>query len=162
MRQGIGLRVAQWRRLAELTQEELGRRAGYSKQYINAIENGRSPVNSRRLLSDLAHGLGVEVHHLTGQPYTPTSETDLLNYTIVPLVRTALDEPDEELQVRPAAELEHLAEIEEAKPFARSGQRLAHVPGLQAGRLEGHFHGRSLLHRRSLGHGRARARGRAA
>lgn len=107
MRQGIGLRVAQWRALTGISQEELGRRAGgYSKPYISLIENGRRPVNSRTLLADLARGLGIEIHHLTGQPYTPTSDTDLLNYTIVPLVRTALDDPDEEVQVRSAADLD--------------------------------------------------------
>jgi transcriptional regulator with XRE-family HTH domain len=106
-RTGFGLRVAHWRTLADISQEELGRRAGgYSKQYISAIENGRRQVGTLRLVADLAHGLGIEIHHLLGQPYAPTNETDLLNYTIVPLIRTALDEPDQEIEIRDMRQLE--------------------------------------------------------
>jgi transcriptional regulator with XRE-family HTH domain len=111
MRTGIGLRVTQLRGLADISQQELGRRAGgYSKQYISQIENGQRPVNTLALLADLAHGLGVEIHHVTGRPYAPTSEADFLNYTVVPLVRTALDEPDQEVEVRSAADLELAAD----------------------------------------------------
>lgn len=99
-RTGFGMRVTHWRAVAGMTQEELGRRAGYSKQYISAIENGRRKVDSRHLVADLARGLGIEIHHLIGQPYAPTSEADYLTYTIVPRVQYALDEPDEEVQVR--------------------------------------------------------------
>jgi transcriptional regulator with XRE-family HTH domain len=107
-RQGIGQRVTQWRAIAGLTQEQLGARSGYTKQYISAIETGRRKVN-RNLVIDLAAGLGVEIHHLTGQPYAATSEQDYLTYTIVPKVRVALDEPDEQVETRTGQQLEQAA-----------------------------------------------------
>jgi transcriptional regulator with XRE-family HTH domain len=101
-RTGFGLRVARWRDFAGLTQEQLGQKAGISKQYVSAIENGtRFAHNNRDLVVALADALGVETHHLNGQPYPPTNKTDFLNFTVVPLVRRALDEPDEEVQIRP-------------------------------------------------------------
>jgi transcriptional regulator with XRE-family HTH domain len=109
-RLGIGQRVTQWRAIAGLSQEELGVRAGgYTKQYISAIETGRRAVNTRRLLADLAAGLGVEIHHLTGQPYDPTNDQDYLTYTVVPKVRAALDEPDEQVETRTGQQLEQAA-----------------------------------------------------
>lgn len=109
-RTGIGLRVASWRTVANLTQEELGRRAGYTKQYISAIENGHRAVNNRRLYHDLARGLGIEIRELIGQPYPPTDQRDYLNYTIIPLLHTALDEPDDEVEVRDPRQLELAAD----------------------------------------------------
>ena len=54
-RTGFGLRVARWRDVAGLTQEQLGARAGISKQYVSAIENGTRLVHNNRDLVFALH-----------------------------------------------------------------------------------------------------------
>ncbi|WP_433460677.1 helix-turn-helix domain-containing protein [Micromonospora sp. CA-248212] len=91
----IGLRVARWRDIAGLTQEQLAERVGYSNAYISMIENGQRIVTKRSLLIALATALGVSVNDLTGQPERPRSRDDLAVYSAVPLLRGALDDdPD--------------------------------------------------------------------
>jgi len=89
---GIGLRVARWRDLSGLTQQQLGDTIGVSGAYISMIENGRRAVTKRTLLHDLAGALGVSVNQLTGQPYEPRSRADLVVSALAAGLRTAIDE----------------------------------------------------------------------
>lgn len=91
----IGYRVANWRRLAGLTQEQLAERVGVSNAYVSMIENGTRAVTKRSLLIALATALGVSVTDLTGQPSRPRSRDELAIYNAVPALRGALDDdPD--------------------------------------------------------------------
>jgi transcriptional regulator with XRE-family HTH domain len=91
----IGYRVARWRDIAGLTQDQLADRVGHSKAYISMIENGARPVTKRSLLIALATALGVSVTDLTGQPNRPRNRDELVLYTAVPALRGALDDdPD--------------------------------------------------------------------
>jgi len=91
----IGYRVAHWRSRRELTQEQLGERIGKSQPFVSMIERGQRAIDSRRLLIDLAHALGVSTNDLTGQPREPRSNDDMAIWSAVPLLRGALDDdPD--------------------------------------------------------------------
>lgn len=63
-RDWIGLRVARWRDVAGMTQQELADRVGVSAAYISMIEHGRRAVTKRSLLISLATALGVRVEDL--------------------------------------------------------------------------------------------------
>lgn len=92
----IGLRVARWRDIAGMTQQELAERVGASREQISRLENGHRPVTDRRLLYALASALGVDVVDLTDQPAQVRTRHDLAVYSAVPALRGALDdEPDD-------------------------------------------------------------------
>lgn len=111
-RQPIGYRIAQWRNLANMTQQQLADVIGHSKGYISLIENGKRAVNNRRLLFDIADALGVTPADLTGQPYQPMTTADLNHFVVVPQIRDALDEPDgDPVDPRPLEELAVLADL---------------------------------------------------
>lgn len=100
----IGLRVARWRDVAGMTQQELADRVGVSNAYISMIEGGKRPITKRSLLIELASALGVSVTDLTGQPEQPRSRDDLAIYAAVPLLRGALDDdPDNDELPNPGA-----------------------------------------------------------
>ncbi len=138
-RESIGLRVARWRGIAGLTQQQLADRVGehlgrsISQAYMSMIENGRRPVDKRSLLLALAAGLGVAVTDLIGQPYPPTARVDLDSYMVVPAIRAALDGGDEDVEARPLPQLTFAADqgmvARMACDFPAFG---AHVPGLLA------------------------------
>lgn len=102
----MGLRVARWRDIGGMTQQQLADAVGVTREYISMIENGRRPVTKRSLLIALARALGVSVNDLTGQPYAPESPQELLIYSIASGVRQALDEDHDDL---PPADLDALA-----------------------------------------------------
>jgi transcriptional regulator with XRE-family HTH domain len=92
----IGLRVARWRDIGGMTQQQLADAVGVTREYISMIENGKRPVTKRSLLIALARVLGVSIADLTGQPREPRSSEELVVASIESGVRTALDEdPDE-------------------------------------------------------------------
>lgn len=88
----IGLRVARWRDISGLTQQDLANAVGVTSAYISMLENGRRPVTKRSLLIALASALQVSVTDLTGQPTAPRSSDDLAIYAAVPALRGALDD----------------------------------------------------------------------
>lgn len=91
----IGLRVARWRDIAGMTQQELADRVGVTAAYISMIENGRRAVTKRSLVIALASALGVRVEDLTAQPVPPRDRVELAIYSAAPAVRRALTEdPD--------------------------------------------------------------------
>ncbi|HEV7824089.1 MAG TPA: helix-turn-helix transcriptional regulator [Mycobacteriales bacterium] len=87
----IGLRVARWRDIAGMTQQQLADAVGVSREYISMIENGRRAVTKRSLLYDLARALRVNVTDLTGQPVPPRSPAERAAHLVAPVVRQALD-----------------------------------------------------------------------
>jgi transcriptional regulator with XRE-family HTH domain len=101
----IGLRVARWRDLAGMTQQQLADAVGVSREYISMIENGKRAVTKRDLLLKLAHAIGVDVNDLTAQPFTPGSREELALYLAAPRIRVALDGSDEPINLRPLDEL---------------------------------------------------------
>lgn len=116
----IGQRVAQWRDLAGLTQEELGIRVAselgrdrpYTQAYMSQIENGERPIAKRNMLIALARAIGVAVTDLTGQPVPARNDNDMATYAGVELARTALFFPEYPEQPRPVDVL--AADAEEA------------------------------------------------
>src|SRR4051812_17722515 len=94
----MGLRVARWRDIGGMTQQQLADAVGVTREYISMIENGKRPVTKRSLLIALARTLGVSVNDLTGQPYAPESPQELLIYGIASGVRQALDEDYDDLR----------------------------------------------------------------
>jgi transcriptional regulator with XRE-family HTH domain len=137
-RESIGLRVARWRDIAGMTQQQLADRVAeqlgrehFSQAYISMIENGRRAVDRRPLLLALAHSLGVAVTDLTGQPYPPTARVDLDSYMVVPAIRSALDEPDDPITPRPVHQLAYAADRAMAARMECDFPGLgAHLPGL--------------------------------
>lgn len=111
-RQPIGYRIAVWRGLANMTQQELADAIGYQRPYVSMIENGKRLVNNRKLLFAIAEALSVTPADLTGQPYQPMTNGDLTNFVVVPQLRDALDEPDgAPVDPRPIADLDVLADL---------------------------------------------------
>lgn len=107
-REGIGLRVARWRDIAGMTQQQLadavtailsesapGRSCSHA--YISMIESGKRAVTKRDLLFALARALRVSVNDLTGQPYPASTAVDLDSYVLANAVRDAMDGPDDDL-----------------------------------------------------------------
>ena len=111
----IGLRVARWRDIAGLTQQQLADQIGVSREYVSMIENGKRPVTKRSLLCDLASALGVSVTDLTGQPTPPRSAAERPAYIAAPAIRQALDG---EATVEPRS-LAHLVDISDWAMSAR-------------------------------------------
>jgi transcriptional regulator with XRE-family HTH domain len=91
----IGLRIARWRDIAGMTQQQLADRVGVTGAYIAMIEGGKRAVTKRSLIISLATALGVRVEDLTAQPAQPRDATELAVYSAAPGIRRALDEdPD--------------------------------------------------------------------
>src|SRR4051794_11201011 len=107
---GIGFRVARWRDVAGLTQQQLADLVGVTREYISMIENGRRAVTKRSLLIDLATALRVSVGDLTQEPSQPRTQEELVVYGIGPALRAALDEDAEVAVRRDLAELHRDAE----------------------------------------------------
>jgi transcriptional regulator with XRE-family HTH domain len=113
----IGRRVARWRDIAGMTQQELADRLGLTREYINMIENGRRAVTKRSLLYGLAGALQVSITDLTAQPVMPRTPAERLAQAAVPAIRRALDAaPDPEQPPRP---LSHWAEVADTAMAAR-------------------------------------------
>ncbi|MFJ5726307.1 helix-turn-helix domain-containing protein [Streptomyces sp. NPDC093149] len=70
----IGARLAAWRRLRELTRDDLVSRTGLERDYLAGLETGREWVDRRGRLAALAAALRLDVADLTGQPYPPRGE----------------------------------------------------------------------------------------
>jgi transcriptional regulator with XRE-family HTH domain len=138
-RESIGIRVANWRRLADMTQQQLAdgiaQRLGrpYTGAYISMIENGKRAVVRRDMLIALAETLRVSITDLTGQPYPPRITADLGAYMLVPQIRAALDEPDDPIQPRTIDQLAEAADRAMAARMACDFRALSEqLPGLIA------------------------------
>lgn len=132
-RMPIGVRLAKWRDIANMTQQQLADATGYSKSYISLLELGKRPITDTVLIANLAHGLGIDVHDLQGRPYAPADTADLLNYTIVPLMRTALEDPDEDVETRNIRELDLVTDRAMAARMSCDMETIGEIlPGLIA------------------------------
>ncbi|MFJ3793459.1 helix-turn-helix domain-containing protein [Kitasatospora sp. NPDC090091] len=107
-----GKRIAYYRKLRRLTQEELAAAALTSYSLLTKVEQGKVPA-SPTLLGALSHALRVPVTDLTGQPYRTELEADEID-PLIQGIRDALDGydlgADEEVRPRPLSELHQAAE----------------------------------------------------
>ncbi|WP_052852386.1 helix-turn-helix domain-containing protein [Streptomyces avicenniae] len=130
-----GARIADYRKLRQLTQAGLAQRAFVSRGTIAKIEAGLSPATPA-VVAAVARALEVEVAVLNGQPFLEEMRQDQLDRMIAPLA-IALDMYDlgPDLSIRPRPLSEVSAEVGElckaacATEYNRTGDRL---PGLLA------------------------------
>ncbi|MEU9333863.1 helix-turn-helix transcriptional regulator [Streptomyces sp. NPDC048290] len=101
----IGARIADYRKLRQLTQTGLAQRAFVSRGTIAKIEAGLTPATPA-IVAAVARVLEVDVAVLNGQPYVSEMQQDKLDRMITPL-SDALDlydlGPDLEVSPRPVA-----------------------------------------------------------
>jgi len=110
-----GYRIAGWRDLNGMTQQDLASAVGVTKQYISMIERGRRPIVKRNLLYDIAAALGVGTADITGDPLPPASPDEYAAYVMVAALRDALDEMDD-VPTRPLPKLvTAVSEVEVAR-----------------------------------------------
>jgi transcriptional regulator with XRE-family HTH domain len=88
--EGIGARIAEKRKLRDLTQQGLALRVPCSKSLISQVERGVKPVTPW-LLAAVARELRVKVTELTGQPYRGDTERSDRVHASVPQIRIALN-----------------------------------------------------------------------
>lgn len=105
--EGIARRIRHFRTTANMSVAGLAMRAGYTDKYLYAIEGGKHKLLRRDTIDRLAEALGVPNTALTGQPYLPTTTTDLETFQVIPRVRAALLEPEDgPVTARPTDQLE--------------------------------------------------------
>jgi transcriptional regulator with XRE-family HTH domain len=85
----IGARIAWYRKLRRLTQQELASRAHISYSMMTKVEQGVKPATSA-VVAAVARALSVQTTDLTGQPYLAELQQDELDALIQP-IREALD-----------------------------------------------------------------------
>jgi transcriptional regulator with XRE-family HTH domain len=133
---GIGRRVAEERKLAGLTQQQLARRASVSMSLVRKVEQGAAPA-SPAFVSAVARALGVGVAELMGQPYARDNRTEQRLYATVPPLRRELAAycapPEEGVRIRPLSELAAaVAQASEHRHAANLDALGAELPGLLA------------------------------
>jgi transcriptional regulator with XRE-family HTH domain len=129
----IGLRVARWRDIGGLTQQQLADAVSVSREYISMIENGKRAVTKRSLLYDLASALRVSVTDLTGEPTPPRTPAERAAYLAAPAIRQALDGFDEPPQPRTPEQLAALSDRAMSARMASDFGLLGDIlPGLLA------------------------------
>ncbi|AKA04116.1 transcriptional regulator [Streptomyces noursei ZPM] len=129
----IGARIADYRKLRQLTQIGLAQRAYLSRGTIAKIEAGLTPATPG-VVAAIARVLEVDPAILNGQPYLSEMRQDRLDRMIAPL-SDALDQydlgPDPDITPRPvnvvAAEVDALCAGTCATEYKNVGSRL---PGL--------------------------------
>lgn len=72
---GIGGRIAIERRVADMTQDQLAARMGYSASMVRQVEQGKKPA-APAFVSAAARALGIDQEVLLGTPYRDTLEED--------------------------------------------------------------------------------------
>ncbi|RZJ45998.1 MAG: XRE family transcriptional regulator [Brevundimonas sp.] len=70
MRRLVGENVRRFRLAANLTQEQLAERAGFTQQYVSELENGKQNPTAVTLF-ELAQQLGCEPADLVSRPKSP-------------------------------------------------------------------------------------------
>jgi transcriptional regulator with XRE-family HTH domain len=90
-----GRRIAQFRKLGRLTQQQLSARAGYALSTVRAVEQERLPA-SPAFVAAAARALGRDVVEINGQPYgDPLAAPSDADHWAVPDLRRALVEYDD-------------------------------------------------------------------
>ncbi|MFH8367700.1 helix-turn-helix domain-containing protein [Streptomyces sp. NPDC018031] len=104
----IGARIADYRKLRQLTQSALAQRAFLSRGCIAKVERGLAPATPS-VVAAVARVLQVDVAALTGQPYVSELQQDRLDRLVSPL-SDALDMydlgPDPNVTPRPLEQVE--------------------------------------------------------
>jgi len=125
--------IRSWRGLSLTVTAEL---AGLSAGYLSRIERGLRPVQRRATLEALASALRVSPSEITGQPYPPSSASEVVAHSAAPALRAVLrdielGEPPTGAAPRPLAELRaEVSGVDAASAacdYAALGQM---VPGL--------------------------------
>lgn len=104
----IGQRLAHYRDLAGLSQDDLAEAMGWTQPYVSMIERGRRAVTKRATILRLSEILKVPNAALLGIPLPASTKEDLITLSAVAGIRAALDYPDEPIIPRPQHELEAL------------------------------------------------------
>src|SRR4051794_2322765 len=101
-----GARIADYRKLRQLTQTALAERAFLSRSCIAKVERGLAPA-SPAVVAAVARVLQVDIAVLNGQPYVSELRQDHMDRLIAPLSE-ALDMydlgPDPDITPRPVDE----------------------------------------------------------
>lgn len=100
---GVAQRIAEWRKLAGLTQNQLASKANVSASLVRKVEQGRAPA-SPAFVAAVARALNTGVADLLGQPFAQRTRMEhRLHATIPPLWRELAAynvAPDEGVQPR--------------------------------------------------------------
>jgi len=131
---GVGGRVAEERKLAGLTQQQLAARANVSTSLIRAVEQGRSPA-SPAFVSAVARALSVGVTDLLDQPFSRERQANHRLYATIPDIRRELASyalpPDDTVRPRPLPELSAaVANASQRRHQVDLGTLGAELPGL--------------------------------
>lgn len=144
----FGKRVRFYRERRGLHQWQLGELLNRSEDWVYRVESGRIPVNTVKMLVDLAEALRVHLEDLQGEPVLLEDQGD--HKGSVPAVRAALmqsrrlsgslfDHREPPRLERLTAEVERAWFLYQSSEYARLGEIL---PGLLAdGRLAAHAYG---------------------
>lgn len=131
-RRGVGLRVAERRRLAGWTQPQLAEYAKTSASLVRKVEQGKVPA-SPGFVAAVAKALRCTTADLTGQPYAPAAPRDVEAYNAISAIRAELaaydlDPQDQVTTVRSLPEIaEDVADICKARRnagFHKLGEQL--------------------------------------
>ncbi|AZQ71296.1 XRE family transcriptional regulator [Streptomyces luteoverticillatus] len=134
----FGRRVSLYRERRMLSQRELGELVNRTEDWVYRVESDRIPVNSVRILTDLADALRVHLEDLQGSPTLLDDQDD--HKGSVPAIRAALmqsrrlsgdlfDRREVPHLARVMAEVDRAWELYQASRYARLGEVL---PGLLA------------------------------
>lgn len=151
--EAVATRVAQQRKLAGLTQQQLADRANVSVALVRSVEQKRAPA-TQAFIGAVAKALRVSVPELTGQPFPPAPGPDTEVHAAVAGLRTELAAYDIDnyaiTDVRPYAQLkpavDKICVYRRNASFHRLGEELLPLMGEV----------RAALHRRT-GHERDQA-----
>jgi transcriptional regulator with XRE-family HTH domain len=132
--EGIGPRIAEARKLRNLTQAGLAVAAHCSKSLIFQVEQGTKPATPW-LVAAVARALNTDVPSLLGQPYRGTTENSDRIHAAIPQIRIAMNywdvPPDLEVAARPLtalrSDIASIGVLLDAVDYIKLGQRL---PGL--------------------------------
>lgn len=133
---GVGQRVAEWRKLAGLTQNQLAQRANVSASLVRKVEQGRAPA-SPAFVSAVARALNTGVADLLGQPFEQRSRSEHRLHATIPPLRRELAAytvpPDEAVQPRSIDELATaVARVSQHRHAVNLNALGAELPGLLA------------------------------
>jgi transcriptional regulator with XRE-family HTH domain len=128
----IGARIRAARRLQDLTQRQLARKAAVSFSLLMKVEQGARSATPP-LIAAVARALRLDVTDLTGQPYYTTTSAEEMR-AVVGDIRRALmgyDVPPDGVHARPLPELRaDVDEIGRLRRAARYAKLAPRLPGL--------------------------------
>ncbi|MQA07402.1 MAG: helix-turn-helix domain-containing protein [Pseudonocardiaceae bacterium] len=141
---GVAARVAEARKLAGLTQQQLAMRANVSLSLVRKVEQGDVPA-SPTFIASTAEALGLLVTDLTQQPHFASATSRYgTEQELVPELERAIIEGEDPSLEGPLIDIDEaerqLAAVVKAGRVSRYTDALAVLPGLLR-----HLHGLSLM-----------------